>query len=287
MDTTTRGVIYMVIGCLLLTVSDAVMKWVTQAYPVGQSVFIRGCFLLLPLLLIAWREGRVRGLKVQRLGLQLLRGITSVISVFLFVTSLSYLPLAEAIAITFAAPLIVTAVAPLMLGEPVGWRRRMAVVFGFAGVVLMVRPGADSFRWVALLPLAVAVFEASRDLMTRRMVRTESTAATILITGGLVTIAAFPVALTHWQALTAQALFVFAAAGTCMGVAQCFMMEAFRHGDAALISPFRYSAMVWAVAVGVIAFGEWPDTLTGAGATVVLASGLYIVHRERVQVASN
>lgn len=270
----------MLLGCVLITLNDAVMKWVTRDYPVAQSIFIRGMFLMIPLVLLAWREHRRRKLKVERWGLQLVRGVLSVASVFLFVTALGLLPLADAIAITFASPLIVTALAPSVLGEPVGWRRRIAVIVGFCGVLLMLRPGDGAFRLAALLPLAVAFFEAARDMMARRMVLTESTVATIAITGIIVALSGFVFALADWRPPDARAWAIFALGGCFMGGAQVLMMEAFRHGEAVLISPFRYSAVIWAAVVGVLVFGDWPDLWVGAGCTLVVASGLYILYRE-------
>jgi drug/metabolite transporter (DMT)-like permease len=256
------------------------MKWVTRDYPVAQSVFMRGAFLMLPMALLAWREHRRRALRVQRWGLQGLRAALSVVSVFLFVTALGLLPLADAIAITFASPLFVTALAPLVLKEPVGWRRRIAVTIGFLGVVVMLRPGEAAFRLAALLPLAVAVCEAARDMVTRRMVLTESTVATIAVTNGIVAAVALVVSLGDWRPLDLRACMVFALGGCFMGGAQVLMMEAFRHGETVVISPFRYSSVIWAAVIGALLFGDWPDAWMLSGCLVVVASGVYILYRE-------
>ena len=120
----------------------------------------------------------------------MLRGLCLAASTFLLITSLRYLPLADAIALTFAGPLILTAVAPWALGEQVGWRRRCAVAAGFAGVLIMLAPGPDGLRWAALLPLGVAVLEAVRDIVTRRLVATESTLSMTAYSSGIVTLCA-------------------------------------------------------------------------------------------------
>ena len=117
-------------------------------------------------------------------------------------------------------------------------------------------------------------------MMTRRMVLTESTAATIAITGVIVALAGLAFAAAEWRPLDARAWLVFALGGCCMGGAQVLMMEAFRHAEAVLVSPFRYSAVIWAAFIGLLLFGDWPDLWMGAGCTLVVASGLYILFRE-------
>ena len=272
----------MVLGCALLTANDAIMKWVTPEIGVTQAVLIRSALLMLPLMLIVAREKSRYGVRVQRYGLQCLRGLLTAAGVFLFVTSLTLLPLADAIAITFASPLIVTALAPMLLGELVGWRRRLAVAVGFGGVLIMLRPGSSTFSLAALLPLTVAVIEAARDILNRTLVRTESTAVTVLISNAAVCLAAIAASAGALRVPAPDLLLLLAASALCMGGAQLLMMEAFRHGEAALVSPYHYSALVWAVIIGVVAFGDWPDAWMISGCIVVVGSGLYILHREMV-----
>ena len=170
----------MVASGALLTINDALAKLMTAHYPVGQLMFMRGVFVLLPIAFLVWRAGGTRVLRVRNPKGQLLRGITVILGSFLFVTALKLMPLADAIAITFAGPLFLTAMATPLLAETVGWRRWLAVVVGFCGVVLMLRP-TGAFQWVALLPLAVALLGAFRDIITRAMVGSESTLSILFV----------------------------------------------------------------------------------------------------------
>ena len=276
----TRSVVLMTAGCALLTVNDAIMKAVAGSYPPGESIFFRGLFVMIPIALLAWRSGGLHALRATNIRGQVLRGLCLAASTFLLITSLRYLPLADAIALTFAGPLILTTVAPWALGEQVGWRRRCAVAAGFAGVLIMLAPGPDGLRWAALLPLGVAVLEAVRDIVTRRLVATESTLSMTAYSSGIVTLCALATAGYGWTPLDAGDAGLLAMAAFCMGAALLLTTEAFRHTEVTLVAPFRYSSVVWAMLFGIIAFGDWPGPTMLAGAALVVGSGLYILHRE-------
>src|SRR3546814_7437828 len=164
----------MVGGTALLTLNDAVTKWLAADYPVGQIRAIRGLFICLPIAFFTWRAGGIGALRVRNFGGQGLRGLFFIGSSFCFIIGLTYNPLANNVAIAFANPLFITALAPLVLSERVGWRRWFAVLVGFAGVILLVRPVGEALNWYALLPLGAAAFGALRDLTTRRISATES-----------------------------------------------------------------------------------------------------------------
>ncbi len=270
----------MTAGCALLTVNDSIMKSLTDGYPTGETIFVRGLFVALPIALLVYRGGGLHTLRVTNLKGQLLRAALLVGSMFLFVTSLRFLPLADAIALTFAGPLILTAVAPWTLGEHVGWRRRCAVAVGFAGVLIMLVPGRDGWRWAALLPLGTAFFEAARDIVTRRLVATESSLSLTACSLGLVALCALATAGHGWRPMSAGDIGLLALAGCCVGVAFVLMTEAFRHAEATLVAPFRYSSVLWAMIVGLIAFGDRPSPTMLVGAGLVVGSGLYVLHRE-------
>ena len=279
-----RGIVLMTAGCVLITLNDAVMKALTGSYPTGETIFVRGVFVAIPIALLVHRAGGLHVLRVTNVRGQLLRAMTLVASVFLFITSLRYLPLADAVALTFAGPLMLTAVAPWALGERVGWRRRCAVAVGFAGVLIMLSPGQEGLRWAALLPLGAAFFEALRDIVTRRLVVTESSLSLTACSTGLVALCALATAAGQgWQPMSAGDAALLALAGCCMGAALFLMTEAFRHAEATLVAPFRYSSVLWAMIVGVIVFGDWPSPTMLAGAGLVVGSGLYILHREARQ----
>ncbi|MCH7864310.1 MAG: DMT family transporter [Proteobacteria bacterium] len=181
-----RGIAYTILGGALLTTNDAVLKWLTGDYPVGQIMFVRGMFVFLPIALLVWRAGGIDAVRINSLRGQSLRAVFAFTSGFLFITGLSFLPLAEAIAITFAGPLFITALAPPLLGEHVGWRRWGAVLIGFAGVMVIIRPGAEAVQWAALFPLAASLSGAFRDLTTRRIAATETSVSIMWFTNAVV-----------------------------------------------------------------------------------------------------
>ena len=279
----SRAVVLMTAGCALLTVNDSIMKSLTTDYPTGQTIFVRGLFVAIPIALLVRRGGGLQTLRVTNLRGQLLRAALLAGSMFLFITSLRFLPLADAVALTFAGPLIVTAVAPWALGERVGWRRRCAVGVGFVGVLVMLAPGEEGLRWAALLALATAFFEAARDIVTRRLVATESSLSLTAFSLGFVTLCALATAGHGWRPMNAGDIGLLAMAGCCVSVAFLLMTEAFRHAEASLVAPFRYSSVLWAALIGVVAFGDWPSPAMLAGAGLVVGSGLYILHREARQ----
>ena len=275
-----RGCALMTAGCAVITVNDSIMKSLSGSYPIGESIFVRGLFVCIPIALLVYRGGGLHMLRVRNPLGQLVQAMALAGSMFLFVTSLRYLPLADAIALTFAGPLMLTAAAPWALGERVGWRRRCAVAVGFAGVLIMLAPGQDGLRWVALLPLGAAFFGAVRDIVTRRLVATETSLSLTACSLGFVTLCALATAGQGWKPMSAGDAGLLAMAGCFVGAAFVLMIEAFRHAEATIVAPFRYSSVVWATILGVILFGDWPEPTMLAGVGLVVGSGLYILHRE-------
>ena len=275
-----RAIFAMLAGGALLTLNDALIKSLAQTYPVGEVMFIRAAFVMPWIFLLARRDGGLHMLRINSVRGQALRSACVICSSFLFINGLTFLPLADAIAISFTGPLFITAMAPLVLGETVGWRRWLSVLAGFAGVLLMLRPGNGTLQWAVLLPLGAALFGGTRDLITRRISQTESTVAVLFVTTCVVMLAGLATAAFGWPAFRPQDLWTFALSGLLIAGAHYLMIEAFRLGEAALVAPFKYTSMVWAVLFGFLVFGELPDVWTLAGAGVVILSGLYILHRE-------
>jgi len=275
-----RGIAYMVLALLLLTLSDAATKWLGASLPVGQIIGLRAVFIFIPTLLIVRRSGGLATLRVYDMRGVAMRAVLYVGSTALIATAMILLPLADAETMLFAGPLFVTALATPMLGERVGWRRWAAVATGFAGVVIMLRPTPDAIQPLAIVPLVGALFSALRDITTRRIAATETTnaimfwSATALLVGGTLT------APFGWAPLRAVDVALLAASGTLVGLAHYFMIEAYRQAEAAVVSPFKYTAIVWAVLLGYLVWGTAPDAFILAGGALVIASGLYILHRE-------
>lgn len=279
-NTTARAVAFMLVGSAILTVNDAVIKSLASNYPVGEVLFIRGAFAMPWILLLAWRAGGTSALIVKSFRGQVLRGFCVIASAFLFISGLTYLPLADAIAVAFSGPLFITALAPLVLGEKVGWRRWLAVLAGFVGVLFMVRPGSSALQLAILFPLFAAMFGGMRDLITRRISQTESTTAVLFMTTGIVMTSGLCTAPFGWDALKPEDAPFFALSGFLLACAHYAMIESFRLGEAAVVAPFKYSSLIWAIALGYIAFGDIPDGWTLLGASIVAGAGLYILRRE-------
>ena len=184
----------MVAGMALLTLNNAFLKTLTLDYPPGQLITLRAAFVFIPIAILAWHAGGWSSLRINNYGGQSIRAGFLVITQFLMVTSIALLPLADVTALTFSGPLVITALAPAILGEHVGWRRWAAVMVGFIGVVIMMRPTPEAIQPLALVPIVAALFSTFRDIATRRISATESTNAIMvwstlgLVIVGLLTI---------------------------------------------------------------------------------------------------
>lgn len=278
-----RGVSMMVLSTLFLTMSDAVAKWLLPAMPAGEIIGIRAVFALL----VFWAFLRWRGMAwpspTARPGGQALNAFLLVVTLYCFTISLAYLDLAQAVLIIYTSPLFVTLLAPLVLREVVGWRRRVAALVGFAGAFLILRPGGDLFQWAALLPIVSALTMAWRDLLLRSLMATEDPLSVLassmvgLLLLGLVTA---PIGFTVPDV---DHLLLLLFASFCFLFGHMAMIQGFRLADAALVSPFKYSAIIFAVLVGASIWGEFPDFWEIIGGLLIVGSGLYILHRDILQ----
>jgi len=275
-----RSIGYVLLGSMLITFSDALIKWLGSSYPAGQMLCTRSAFFLLMVAAFVLCKRDRTALRVRNIRAHVLRGALATGSAFLFVASLRFLPLADTITIAFAAPLFLTAMAPYFLSEHVGWRRWSAVMVGFCGVLIMMKPGSDAIRWVALLPVAAAVLEAARDVLTRRMTVTESTLAMVTVTTAVIVVLSAMTSVTGWPPMTWGDAGLLAVGGALFGGAHLCLAEALRLAKAVVVAPFRYSPVVWALLLGYILWGDVPDTAMLSGTALVVASGLYIFHRE-------
>ena len=273
----------MVVGMALLTLNNAFLKTLTSDYPPGQLIALRAAFVFIPIALIAWRNDGLESLKINSIRGQSIRAGFLVATQFLMVTSLGLLPLADVTALSFSGPLVITALAGPMLGEQVGWRRWAAVVVGFSGVLIMVRPDPEIFRIAALLPILAASSGALRDLVTRRISTGESSIAILCFSTSAVLLAGLVSMLFDHVPLNMADLPLLAVAGCLQGAAHFILIEAFRHGEAAVIAPFKYTALPCAAVFGFLLFGQIPDIWIITGAMPVICAGLYIVHRERLK----
>ncbi|NKB48997.1 MAG: EamA family transporter [Alphaproteobacteria bacterium] len=276
-----RGILSMIAGGGALTVSDAATKWLTASLPIGEILFIRALVVVIILLLVVWRSGSMDGLRIGRWRNVGTRAVLAVGSTFLIVTSLSLLPLNEVIAILFVGPLFVVLLSNPLLGERVSIHRWLAVLTGFAGMLIMVRPGSAAFQLAALLPVAAAMVAATRDIVTRRISKEETSKAILFYSMVALTLAGLATAPFGWTPVDAEQLAIAIFTGLMFGLGHYLIIEGYRYAEASIVSPFRYANLIWAVLLGYLLWREIPSQWVLLGTPLVVGSGLYILLYER------
>jgi drug/metabolite transporter (DMT)-like permease len=277
-----RGVACMILSLFVFMLSEAITKWLTQGYPIGQIVFVRSFFFFVPILATIGIRKEWRSLRIQNWHLQGLRALLFVASTFLIVAAIKLLPLANAVAFIHSAPIMITVLAALLLRERVEVHRWRAVTIGFIGILIMTRPTADAFQLSALIAIGAAAATALRDIVTRKLSRTETTTATLAFSTATLIFAAGLTTPFFWTSLTAFDLVLMAASGVLMGTAHYLLIEAYRWSEAGIVAPFKYTSLVWATLLGYLIWGDLPDRWVIAGAVLIIGSGLYVIYREKV-----
>ena len=266
----------------LLALNSTVVKFLVVDYPPGQIMVLRGVLIYLIIGALIKRDGGLATLKISHPIGQLARALCLASTTFMMILSVKYLPLGDVFAINHASPLILTAIAAIALHERVGWRRWSAVIAGFIGTLIMLRPTPTAFQVAALLPLAVAFLSATRDAITRRISRGDSSTATLAITTSVIVLGGVVMSfVTGWVPLRAGDLWLFGLCALFQGSAHFLMIETFRLAEAKVVAPFKYASILWAVVIGYVFWGDIPDAWILTGGSIVVASGLYILHRER------
>jgi len=274
------GIAWFQVAILCFAVMDAAIKYLTADFGTWQIMFFRGFFSLIPIAVLVARSGGVGTLRSRRPLSHVGRALVGIAAAFCFFYAYSLMPLADAYAIGFAGPLFMTALSVPVLGEKVGWRRWLAVLVGFTGVLVMLRPGQGVLSLEALVPLAAAAFYALTMLYVRILARTESNAAItfyfVVTMSAVAAIAMIP----EWRTPQGWQWPLLIMVGVIGGVAQIAFTQAFRLTSPSLLAPFEYTAMIWAVLFGFVLFGDIPDKAIWIGGGIVVAAGLYIIHRE-------
>ena len=278
-----RAALFMVIAMAGFTLNDAITKHVIETLGFGQVMLVRGFFATVLIFLLALRSGALAHPAHLRHPTVALRALFEMMATVAFLAALAHLPLANISAVLQALPLAVTLGAALFLGEKVGWRRWLAIAVGFTGVMIVVQPGFDGFNAFSLLALLSVVMAATRDLVTRRipeavpsMAVSAVTALMVTLLGGVLTAAG-----GKWVPLTAVTTGWLLAASVLLVIGYHFIILAMRKGEISFVAPFRYTALVWALALGYLAFGEVPGPAMIVGAAIVVLSGLYALYREQ------
>jgi drug/metabolite transporter (DMT)-like permease len=276
------GILLMIAAMSVVPFMDAIAKELSARLPVMQIVWARYFFhfcLILPVVLLRYGP---RQLLPKRPALQLLRGALLLASTILFFAAIARMPLADALALVFVSPLVVTALSPWLLGESVGLRRRLAVIAGFLGAMLIVRPGVGSLQWPALLALGAGCVFGLYILSTRRLAGSAPPLVTLTYTAAVGALVMSFVAPAGWVTPSLADLAAMGLMGVIAAGGHFLLIKAFDYAPAALLAPFTYSEIVMTTLLGLVVFGDFPGPWTWAGIAILIGSGLYISLRERV-----
>lgn len=280
-----RGIGLMVSALGLFVLMDSIAKYLSQWYPMPGIVWAR--YLINFTMLLGWfaARGELGRLRTARPGIQLARGLLLACATFLYFTSLTVLPLADAAAIGFVLPLFVAALAVPVLGERLDLPRTLAIFAGLAGALIIVRPGTSVFTPYALLPVGMALCNAVYQVLTR-MVAGQEHPLTSLIWGAMVgAVLMSAVAPFYWQTpAVAWHWALLGIIGVCASVGHYLLIRAYDYANATLLAPYTYSAIVWAVLLGFLLFGQLPDGWSIAGMAIIVISGLFLAARQRLTV---
>jgi drug/metabolite transporter (DMT)-like permease len=269
---------------LLFLVNDTQIKLASEELPLGEIIALRGGFATILLAVIVVATGQhIHFRQLAHQGIAW-RTIAEIASAYLYLIALFHIPIANANAILQVIPLAVTASAAIFLGDHVGWKRWTAIAVGFIGVLIVIRPGLEGFNSYSLLALASVAFITLRDMTTRMMpaalpalLIALSTAAGVGITGPIFAILAGE----HWVVPSLRSLMLIGGAVIFLIGGYLTAVGFMRHGDIAVVAPFRYSVIIWAMIVGYLVWGEVPDGPMLVGTAIIIATGVYTFHRER------
>ncbi|MEC7442088.1 MAG: DMT family transporter [Pseudomonadota bacterium] len=275
-----RGVLCMLGGALSLTINDAMAKYLTQSYPVGQVMALRGLSIIMLLIAFLFFMNNLKALKIFSWKGHLLRAGAMTGSTFFFITGLSLLPITDAIAIAFVAPILTTILGIIILREAVSWKRWVAIFVGFFGVIIILQPTSDAFKIAAIAPMGAAAFGAARDVVTRAISGSENSLSILFTSMLMITIAGFLTYPLGWSAVKLSHIWIFITSSLLVGLAQYLMIEAFRLGEVALISPFKYSSLLWATLISLVIWDDLPSKNVVLGAFILILSGIYLLKNE-------
>ncbi len=278
-----RGIGFAVLSYACFSTGDALIKLASTRFSVFQIAFTVALFALLPVVALTFGQGGLRKLVPHRWGLVALRGILTAVGGLLAWRAFSMLPLAEAYAILFATPILVTGLSATLLGEEVGWRRWSASAVGFVGVLIMIRPDFATLGLGHLLAALASVTSAFAMITLKRIGGGETSSSILFAVFMSIMLASAPMVpstfvLPGWSELGLMAL-----AGLLMGCGHGGLVMATREAPAVVVAPFQYTQMMWGVLFGALLFGDRPEPVLFAGMALVVASGLYTIWRETVR----
>ncbi|MEM7405216.1 MAG: DMT family transporter [Pseudomonadota bacterium] len=274
-----KGIVMTVVGIGCVTLNDALMKLVVDDVPVSQAIGLRGLFALLPVLFMTFRAGGLYALRVHSVAAHVGAAVLLAAPIFVYIYSLTVLPLSIATIIFFTNPLFVAVLAPLVLRERLGRGRVAAVLLGFAGAALVVNPTGAQFSVVLMLPLLVALLSGLREIVIRGSIHNETSVALMFYSTTLVAVLGLAAGAFVWVPMSGEDLLILALAAIAFTGGIYFMTEGLRYGDASLMAVFKYSGIVWSLLLGFALWGEVPSALTWVGTALIVVSGVYTVLR--------
>ena len=277
---TLRGMVFMLFSALAATTMNSLVHHMAHDMDALQISFFRALFGLVVLAPIFLRHGW-EPLRTRRLGLHALRGVLNAFAMIMFFVGLGKIPLAKFAALVFSAPLFVTVMALLFLGERIRGRRVAALIFGYAGTLLILRPGAGDLDLGSLIVIGGTVSWALALVVMKVLARTESSLTTTLYYGVFVTPIAFLVAFPVWQMPTGEEWMLLAVIGVLGSVFQFCLAQALKDAEASAVMPLDFTKLIWATVIGYLLFSEIPTLWTWAGGVMIFAAATYISYRER------
>ena len=279
-NATLIGIGLALFSVLLFTINNALGKLTIATLPIGEFLFLRSLTSLILLAPFCWRAGWALFRAAPRPGLQVLRVMLSIVEIGCFYWAVSHLPLADTLTLWLAAPIYITAFSALLLGEKVGWRRWTAVLVGFAGVMLVMRPSAASFTWPALVGVIGGIVYAGGLLLTRQL---RSTPDIVLLSGNIFGLLIFGMASLPFAFVTPSPRegAILVVMGIFSVVGSLYFIRALKLAPASIVAPYKNTMIIWGVLFGYLLFGDVPDAMTIAGATIIIGASLYIFLREQ------
>jgi S-adenosylmethionine uptake transporter len=277
-----RGALFMCVSMALFTFGDSAIKATGGAMPLSQLIVIRGVLASAALVLMAWYFNALRlRLSMRDWVLIVMRGLGDAMAAFFFLSALLQMPLANVTALLQMLPLTVTLAGAIIFREAVGWRRWSAIAIGFCGMLLIVRPGTDGFTGASVYALLAVLAVTARDMFTRRISAQAPSLTVTFISSVIVTLFAVGWSFSQdWVPLTPNLTGLVMLATFFVIGAYLFSVMVMRVGEVSFVAPFRYTGLVWALILGVVVFGEWPEPLTLIGAGIIVATGVFSLLRE-------
>lgn len=276
----SRGIALFLATIFIFASLDTLAKYMTRDFHVVQIAWGRYVFSSAFLLVLVPRYGLIRPLRSARPWFQVMRAMLLAAVSLMFFTAVSYMPLVNVTAIGFAAPLILTALGHFVLGERVGVRRWLAILVGFSGVLVIIRPGVDVVHWAAFIALAMAAMNAVYQLATRMLAGVDSPQTTIFFTNIAGSIGFSFVVPFFWTPPGLYGWLGLATLGFMGGLGHYLLIQAFGHAPVSILAPYAYTAIIWVTISGYLVFGQLPDLWTIVGAAIIIASGIYVFYRE-------